>query len=152
MAYLTGGGAFYPLQVPRTITTIIPTASLSTATTFTAAGGYITLKCVDSTTGYTFSFGLKGKFQSPQLLPTSNSVLFALPATAVGCTVTPETYVANQSTTVQVVTPGGDSGGRTYLFTFFVATSLKPTIQLIAGTALATSLQVISLDVQYGFL
>lgn len=146
MSFLTAYNATYPLLVPRTITTIILGSSLGTAQSFTMAKGYVVLTFTDSSTGYAWSFGLSGGYEIPNRLVTPNSALFAYPATAIGCTVTPKTFTAGVSTTVQVVTPGGDSGGRTYTLTFFVVPGILATIQQTAGTAPATNLVASSLD------
>jgi hypothetical protein len=146
MAYVTGYGAIYPVYVPRTISNTIAGASLGTPQKFTMAKGYVVLSFTDSFTGYVFSFALTGGYNPPYLLPTANSALFAIPATAIGCTVTPLAYNPGVSTTVQVVTPIGDSGGRTYLLTFFVTPGILPTIQLTGGAAPTQNLVATSTD------
>jgi hypothetical protein len=146
MAYTTNLGSTYPLYLPRKITTTIPGSSLSTPTSFISTRGYVTLVFVDSATGYTFSFALSGGYGSPSIVPNANSVLFAIPSTAAGCTVTPQTYTPNISTTVNVTTPSGDSGGRSYGLTFYLPASLRPTIEQISGSTPSSNLLVSSND------
>src|SRR5208337_2584774 len=99
MSYLTSYNTFSPLLVPRTITSTILGSSLGTAQEFTTVKGYVTNSFKDATTGYTWSFALTGGYTAPNLLTCATSALFAIPSTAVGCTVTPDTYTPRVSTT-----------------------------------------------------
>jgi len=146
MSFLTASGAFYPLFVPRTVTTTILGSTLGTAQKFYTVKGYVIESFKDSNTGYIWSFALTGGYNAPNLLPTPKSAMFSIPATAIGCTVTPGTYVTNVSTTMTVVTPAGDSGGRTYLLTFYVTPGIQPIIQQTTGAAVAANLVASSTD------
>jgi hypothetical protein len=146
MSYLTGYSAYYNLYVPRTMPTTILGSSLGLPQKFYTVKGYVVESFTDSTTGYTWSFALTGGYNAPNLLPTPKSAMFSIPATAIGCTVIPGTYVQNVSTTMTIITPAGDSGGRTYQLIFYVTPGVQPTIQQTSGAAVATNLMVKSTD------
>lgn len=147
MAFVSSSSANYPLYLPRKIFTTIAGSTLGSAQNYISAKGFVTLAVIDSTTGYTFSFSLMGGYDNnTATLPTANSILFAIPDTALGCTVVNSSYTTNNNTKTLVTTPAGDSGGRQYEFTNYMYPSVKPTIRLVSGNAVATTLIVQSMD------
>jgi hypothetical protein len=146
MSFCTNSGTFYPLYLPRSIVTTIPGSTLSSAQTFVSPRGYVGFTITDATTGYTFSFTAAGGYDSPNLLPTANSILFINGGSEVGCTVTPLTYIPGSYANFLLTTPAGDSGGRTYEIVFYSYATIKPTIRLTTGTAVATNLVVKASD------
>jgi hypothetical protein len=137
----------YPRYYPRTITNLFQYNGTQNPVevgpkTFNMTKGYTSVGVKDATTGYYFQFDVEGGNSAD--LSNPNSFLFIIQNSAVGCTVTFNTFT--NSTNYTITTPSTDSGGRTYTFIFYNYPGILPTIQKATGTVLAGNLYVYSKD------
>jgi len=91
--------------------------------------GQLTFNVTSVDSGYSFSLEIVGGWGETQDAYTQN--FYFVTGTEVGCTVT--STIVN---TIEVVTPAGDGGGRTYQFVFYPYTSTQYTVEKTAGADL----------------